>query len=109
LEEVMEARNAGQKSLIRSIESALSIDASNTQISVNAQLISGIIELLIKKEILSKEEVLSLIEEKKEMLVSRYTNNKEKFEMIDSLDLYYLMSVETEQAFDKFKGEIENL
>ena len=105
----MEARNAGQKSLIRSIESALSIDASNTQISVNAQLISGIIELLIKKEILSKEEVLSLIEEKKEMLVSRYTNNKEKFEMIDSLDLYYLMSVETEQAFDKFKGEIENL
>lgn len=105
----MEARNAGQKSLIRSIEHALSIDASNAQITVNAQLITGIIELLIKKGIVSKEEIYSLIEEKKEKSVSRFDNNKEKFEQIDSLDLYYIMTAETENAFDNFKKQIENL
>ena len=105
----MKSRNSGQISLIKSIEHALSIDASNTQISANTQLITGIIELLIKKEILTKEEILSLIEEKKEILVSRYTNNKEKFEQIDSLDLYYSMTAEIEKTFDKTKEEIEKL
>lgn len=105
----MVARNEGQKSLIRSIETALSIDASNAQISVNTQLIHGLIELLVERGILSKEETVSLIERKKELLVSRFTSNKEKFEMIDALDLYYLMIAETEKTFDSFKEEIESL
>ena len=105
----MEARNAGQKSLIRSVEQALSIDASNTQISINTQLIVGITEILINKGLLSKEEIFSLIEAKKGILVSRYTDNEERFEKIGSMDLYYSMIAETEKLFDNFKKEIENI
>jgi len=105
----MEPRNDGQKSLIRSVEQALSVDASNTQISVNTQLIIGITELLIGKGILSKEEIFSLVEAKKGILVSRYTDKEERFEKIGSMDLYYSMIAETEKLFDNFKKEIENL
>lgn len=105
----MEARDAGQKSLIRSIEQALSVDATNTQISVNAQLINGITELLIKKGLLSKEEVLTMIEEKKRILVSRYTDNKQRFEMIDGLDIYESMIFEINVAFNAFKEKVDSL
>ncbi|HEX8638431.1 MAG TPA: hypothetical protein VF692_10235 [Pyrinomonadaceae bacterium] len=105
----MDARNEGQKSLIKSIEQALSVDATNTQISVNAQLISGIAELLINKGLLSKEEILTMSEAKKEILVSRYTNNKQRFEMIDGLDIYESMLFEINTAFNHFKEKIEAL
>jgi hypothetical protein len=105
----MEAKNAGQKSLIRSIEQALSVDASNAQISVNTQLISGIAELLIKRGILSKEEILSMVEAKNELLVSRYTANREKFQMIDSMDIYFSMISEINDAFDNFRKKIEGI
>jgi hypothetical protein len=108
-EETMDARNEGQKSLIKSIEQALSVDATNTQISVNAQLISGIAELLINKGLLSKEEILTMSEAKKEILVSRYTNNKQRFEMIDGLDIYESMLFEINTAFNHFKEKIEAL
>ncbi len=105
----MEARNAGQKSLIRSIEQALSVDATNTQISVNAQVINGITELLITKGLLSKEEVLEMIEAKKQILVSRYTENRQRFEMIDGLDIYESMIFEINTAFNDFKEKVESL
>ena len=105
----MEARNAGQKSLIRSIEQALSVDATNTQISVNAQVINGITELLINKGLLSKEEVLEMIEAKKQILVSRYTENRQRFEMIDGLDIYESMIFEINTAFNDFKEKVESL
>ena len=105
----MDARNDGQKSLIKSIEHALAVDATNTQISVNAQLIGGITELLINKGLLSKEEILAMIEAKKEILVSRYTSNKQRFEMIDSLDIYESMIFEINTAFNNFKEKVEAL
>ena len=105
----MDARNDGQKSLIKSIEHALAVDATNTQISVNAQLISGITELLINKGLLSKEEILTMAEAKKEVLVSRYTNNKQRFEMIDGLDIYESMIFEINTAFTNFKEKVEAL
>lgn len=105
----MEARNAGQQSLIRSVEQALSIDASNTQISVNTQLIVGITELLINKGILSKEEIVSMVEAKKGILISRYTDNENRFEKTGTMDLYYSMIAETETLFDNYKKELEKI
>ena len=105
----MDAHNDGQKSLIKSIEHALAVDATNTQISVNAQLISGITELLISKGLLSKEEILTMAEAKKEILVSRYTINKQRFEMIDGLDIYESMIFEINTAFNHFKEKVEAL
>ena len=105
----MDARSDGQKSLIKSIEQALSVDATNTQISVNAQLIGGITELLINKGLLSKEEILMMIEAKKEILLSRYTNNKQRFEMIDGLDIYESMIFEINTAFNHFREKVEAL
>ena len=105
----MDAHNAGQKSLIRSIEQALSVDATNTQISVNTHIIGGITELLINKGLLSKEEILAMLETKKEILVSRYTDNKQRFEMIDGLDIYESMIFEINTAFNHFKGKVEIL
>ena len=105
----MSAQNTGQKSLIRSIEQALSVDATNTQISVNAQMISGLIELLVNKNVLSKDELQTMIAAKKETLLSRYTNNKERFEMIDGLDIYESMLFEINAAFENFKEKVEAL
>jgi hypothetical protein len=105
----MNAHNDGQKSLIKSIEQALSVDATNTQISVNAQMLNGIAELLVNKGLLSKEEILTMIEAKKEILVSRYTSNKQRFEMIDGLDIYESMIFEINTAFEQFKEKVEAL
>jgi DNA-directed RNA polymerase specialized sigma subunit len=105
----MSAQNEGQKSLIKSIEHALSVDATNTQISVNAQIIDGITELLINKGLLSKEEVLTMIEAKKQILVSRYTENKQRFEMIDGLDIYESMIFEINTTFNHFKEKVESV
>ncbi len=105
----MSASDAGQKSLIRSIEQALTIDATNAQISVSAQLLSGITELLISKGLLSKAEILTMVETKRKNLVSRYTSNKSRFEMIDGLDIYESTVLETNTAFDQYRDNVEKL
>lgn len=105
----MSASDAGQKSLIRSIEQALTIDATNAQISVSAQLLSGITELLISKGLLSKAEILTMVEAKRKNLVSRYTSNKSRFEMIDGLDIYESTVLETNTAFDQYRDNVEKL
>jgi hypothetical protein len=105
----MNANDAGQKSLIKSIEQALTIDATNAQIGVSAQLLNGLTELLISKGILSKAEVLTMVEAKRKNLVSRYTQNKTRFEMIDGLDIYESTVAETNTAFDQYRDNVEKI
>ena len=105
----MNANDEGQKSLIKSIEQALTIDASNAQISVSAQLLNGITELLISKGLLSKAEILTMVEAKRKNLVSRYIGSKPRFEMIDGLDIYESTIAETNTAFDQYRDNVEKI
>lgn len=105
----MNVNDDGQKSLLRSIEQALTIDATNAQISVSAQLLNGLTELLVSKGILSKAEVLTMVEVKRKNLVSRYIGNKARFEMIDGLDIYESTIAETNTAFDQYRDNVEKI